>query len=345
VNITPLTNLMIANLVGTTDPSAWFAGLNTSTATLTNIETVDVDTTLNKLRTVLIGLTPLITINPVTTEFAPIAGNVCDDMLTALKTAMNSSGISDTTMLNAAADPDFNAPLPELNAALTAAYKETTSGSPMPQVTFSASPTPAGTTYTAQLCYGGVNQCNPLGNSLFISSAEIIEAGEDLPAALAYAYEVVEEFNFMLMRMWKAHTYPTGSLMEEIFANAIAEDLANDSANAVANAGAAFTAAGFPAAKNGGEGGVVSGSADALDYPQSDYSFTCDAQGGGATVQVSDGPCLDEQRAYAKATSCNIIDANYTFNSVGKPFYQCAVSNSTGDYQATYQQYLTYFSN
>jgi hypothetical protein len=58
---------------------------------------------------------------------------------------------------------------------------------------------------------------------------------------------------------------------------------------------------------------------------------------------VSNGPCLSSQRAYAKATSCNEVDSNYSFNSVGRPFYQCLVLNSTGSFKTYYQQYLRYF--
>ena len=90
---------------------------------------------------------------------------------------------------------------------------------------------------------------------------------------------------------------------------------------------------------NGGN----SSNADALNYSQVNYSFTCQGTNSSVTVQVSDGPCLSSQKAYAKATSCNEVDANYTFNYVGRPFYQCAVDNSSGDYRKTYQQYLTYY--
>jgi hypothetical protein len=93
---------------------------------------------------------------------------------------------------------------------------------------------------------------------------------------------------------------------------------------------------------SGSSGGSTSGNADALAYPQVSYSFSC-SSGGSSTVNVANGPCLSSQKPYTKATSCNEYDANFTFNSVGKPFYQCLVNNSTGDYKKTYQQYLSYF--
>lgn len=112
---------------------------------------------------------------------------------------------------------------------------------------FNAAVAPAGDTYTAQLCYG-TSQCTPLGSPLFISAAEILAAGQDIPIALAYAQQVAKEFEAMITRMWQAKTYPSESTMVAIFGNAIAADLANDTRDAVGKAGAAFAAAGFPAA-------------------------------------------------------------------------------------------------
>ena len=91
-----------------------------------------------------------------------------------------------------------------------------------------------------------------------------------------------------------------------------------------------------------GGNGSSSGNADALAYPQISYTFTC-TSGGSKKLDVSNGPCLSSQKAFAKATSCNEYDANLTFNSVGKPFYQCLVTNSTGDYKKNYQQYLKFY--
>lgn len=90
------------------------------------------------------------------------------------------------------------------------------------------------------------------------------------------------------------------------------------------------------------DSGSTSGNVDALKYQQIKYSFSC-ASGGSKTIDVSNGPCLSSQKAFAKATSCNEYDSNFTFNSVGKPFYQCLVNNSSGDYKKYYQQYLKHY--
>lgn len=129
VNITPLTDLMVANLTGTATPNTWFAGLSTTPAPLTSITQNDVDTSLTNLRAALSGLTPLSTINPITTAFTPTAGNVSDDMLTALQAAMTSSGVTYVSLLGNASAPAFTAPVTGFNTALTTAYTGTTNGS------------------------------------------------------------------------------------------------------------------------------------------------------------------------------------------------------------------------
>lgn len=129
VNITPLTDLMVANLTGAATPNTWFVGLSTTPALLTSITQNDVDTSLTNLRAALSGLTPLSTINPITTAFTPTPGNVSDDMLTALQTAMTSSGVTYVSLLGNASAPTFTAPVAGFNTALTTAYTGTTSGS------------------------------------------------------------------------------------------------------------------------------------------------------------------------------------------------------------------------
>ncbi|MCR4302803.1 MAG: hypothetical protein NUV63_01065 [Gallionella sp.] len=125
VNVTPLTDLMVANLAGAAALNTWFTGLNS--ATLTAINQTGVDAALTQLRTAL-ALTPLNTINPITTAFTPTPGNISDDMLAALATAMTNAGVSYSTLLTSASQTTITAPA-GLGAALTTAYAGTTSGS------------------------------------------------------------------------------------------------------------------------------------------------------------------------------------------------------------------------
>lgn len=92
-------------------------------------------------------------------------------------------------------------------------------------------------------------------------------------------------------------------------------------------------------------GSSSSNSADALAYPKVGYTFTCSATGQSHTVNVSNGPCIGSQRAFAKATSCNEVeqDGGSGFDYVGRPFYQCLVNNSSGQYVDYYRQYLDYY--
>jgi uncharacterized membrane protein len=126
VNVTPLTDLLVANLVGTA-PSTWFAGLSTNSAPLASITQTQVNTALTNLSTTLLsGLTQLSANNPITTTFTPISGNVSDDMLTALLTAMTNTGVPYTTLLG---DASTATPITGFNTALTTAYSQTPSGS------------------------------------------------------------------------------------------------------------------------------------------------------------------------------------------------------------------------
>ena len=126
VNVTPLTDLLVANLVGTATPSTWFAGLSSNPAPLASITQTQVNTALTSLsNTLLSGLTQLSANNPITTTFTPTSGNVSDDMLTALLTAMSNTGVSYTTLLG---DASTSTPITGFNTALTVAYVQTTSG-------------------------------------------------------------------------------------------------------------------------------------------------------------------------------------------------------------------------
>ena len=135
VNITPLTDLIVANVVGRSNLDVWFTGLTPDSFTPTAVAPItqaSVDTALNKLRTAFVELTPLSTTNPITTTFTPTAGNASDDMLVALKAAMTSATVTHADLLLIAAQPIFPAfPAP---AALTTAFADTVSGGASPPV-------------------------------------------------------------------------------------------------------------------------------------------------------------------------------------------------------------------
>ena len=128
VNITPLTDLMVANLVGNANPAAWFNGLAAAPATLASINTAQIQAALTQLRSALSALTPLAGINPITTAFTPTPGNTIDDMLAALQAAVtNTPGLTYSLLLGNAAAPNFVPPV-GFNASLTTAFAATTTG-------------------------------------------------------------------------------------------------------------------------------------------------------------------------------------------------------------------------
>jgi len=128
VNVTPLTDLLVANLTGAATPAAWFAGLGSAPGPLASINQTKVDTALANLNAALPAL-PLYTstTNPITASFTPVAGNTYDDMLTALHTAMTNASITYPALLGSAAASGF-APPSGLASALSSAYQGTASG-------------------------------------------------------------------------------------------------------------------------------------------------------------------------------------------------------------------------
>ncbi len=132
-NISPLTDLTMANLAGTATPGAWFSGLTGDT--VSTITTDSVNIALFKLDSALSGLPPLGKINPITAPFTAVAGDPGDDMLAALQTAMTDTGVNYTALLGCASTGFSTAAVTNLNTALPAAYAGTPSGSSMLMVT------------------------------------------------------------------------------------------------------------------------------------------------------------------------------------------------------------------
>lgn len=122
VNVTPLTDLLVANLAGTATPSIWFAGLRTAPAPISVITQSQVAAAFVKLRAAMPGLTALNSINPITTTFTPTPGNVSDDTLSALKLAIANTSVTYASLLGNAAIPGFTAPATNFDTALTTAY-------------------------------------------------------------------------------------------------------------------------------------------------------------------------------------------------------------------------------
>ena len=122
VNVTPLTDLLVANLAGTATPTTWFAGL--TTAQLAAITAGQVTTAATNVKTALGLTTQLAGIDLITTAFTPTRNNVMDNTLEALQAAITNNATPYTTLLTnagASANAGFTTPA-GFNAALTAAY-------------------------------------------------------------------------------------------------------------------------------------------------------------------------------------------------------------------------------
>ena len=122
-NVTPLTDLLVANLAGVTFPTAWFASVVAAPATLTAFTPAKADTSLANIRSAL-GTVASNSPHPVTAAFTPVLGNAMDDVLAALAKALVNTGVSYSTLLAASgtsAGVGFSSPV-GFNAAFAEAH-------------------------------------------------------------------------------------------------------------------------------------------------------------------------------------------------------------------------------
>ncbi|MDD5333442.1 MAG: IPT/TIG domain-containing protein [Rhodoferax sp.] len=175
VNVTSLTDLLLANLVGSATPATWFSGLTTNPTALTSIGQAQVDSALAKLRGAMTGLPPLASVNPITTRFTPAPGNVSDDMLAALQAAMKATGIPYSTLLNSAAAAAFTAPGSALTTALTKAYTETASGTPAMTIPAAPAGLIVAASGTTQLNLNWVNVSGAISYNIYRSTSPSVQ--------------------------------------------------------------------------------------------------------------------------------------------------------------------------
>jgi len=163
INLTPVTDLVVANLIASD-----FNTLNG--ASLAGISAANIAAAIDRVRTAL-GLTTLNTINPLTDTFTPTSGNRMDDTLSALRTAMAVAGVTQDDLVNAARTAlgsAFDAP-PGLTAAWTEAYTATTSGV-------------SGFTLSSANGFGGVIS---VGHELYILGANLGVSGDPMTVTFA----------------------------------------------------------------------------------------------------------------------------------------------------------------
>jgi len=107
LNVTPLTDLVVANLVGAV-PSTWFSGIgSTSWAAVTSAA---LDSARSSVFTALGIVATLNGGDPLTATFSATNGNLYDDILRALAAAGDASGTDYSTFLTLATSRSFVAP-------------------------------------------------------------------------------------------------------------------------------------------------------------------------------------------------------------------------------------------
>lgn len=124
-NITPLTDLIVANLVGR-DPRQWYQALDA--AALRRIDGAALEAAQARVRHAL-ALPALSTVDPIRDAFTATIGNIVDDILEALAQALSAAGMSYAQLLQvAAAGNDFASSVQSLSQALVTAYANTATG-------------------------------------------------------------------------------------------------------------------------------------------------------------------------------------------------------------------------
>jgi hypothetical protein len=198
VNITPLTDLVIANLAGKA-PAAWFSGINA--AALQGVSNAAVNGALGKVNAAL-GLTATLNgANPLTTSFTATNGNLIDDILEAIAKARQAAGLEYAAFLALAAQTNFSAPTSfnfstayaavkaaggGTNAACKASeialtYDSSVSGGPHTngqKLCFTVSPT--------SLAFSGKTLGNPTANPAVVAPYSAYSFADG-----AYTYEVI----------------------------------------------------------------------------------------------------------------------------------------------------------
>jgi hypothetical protein len=154
LNVTPLTDLMVGLATHSPVPSGWFSAVRPA-----NLSAVDVAALQNafSLIVTLLNINQLgTTVNPMTTAFTPVAGNVMDDTLAALTATLNSVNVTYSALLLNIGSQTPSVPA-GFAAALLSQYAIISTGSiPAPVV-----PTPTGTNTTTGLASNGAPQVAP----------------------------------------------------------------------------------------------------------------------------------------------------------------------------------------
>jgi len=149
LNVTSLTDLVVANMVQSATLSSWFTALISSA--LAQIDAAKITTAMNLVQTQLSLVQLGTTIDPMTSSFTPAAGSVLDDTLTALRIALANASLTHASLLtDVSAGASFKAPS-GFATSIVNAYLGTTSGA----TTAAGGSTNTGTNSTTGLASNG----------------------------------------------------------------------------------------------------------------------------------------------------------------------------------------------
>lgn len=297
VNITPLTDLIVANFAQRSDPDVWFSRLTPNM--VAGITPASVNAALGNLRAALVALTPLNTIDPITTAFTPTAGNPVDDMLVALKTAMTSTTVTHAILLNNMSLPGFTAPI-GFDAALAVAFSGTVSGGALPppppavivatagdgQATITWNEVAGATSYKLYMnTVPGISLTNPANISSLRLTSPFFQPG--LPNGTTW-YFVVTAVNMNGESIASSEVSATPQALPVVTLTAVPSSIANGATSTLSWTSTSSTTCTSP-------GGGVTGTTGTFTTPAliatTTYTVTCTGLGGtasrSATVTVT----------------------------------------------------------
>lgn len=207
VNITPMTDLLVANIVQSTTPSTWFASLAGTPTALNSISQANIDASLQRFRNAYPLLSALSTINPISDSFTPSSGNSMDDMLEALAQTRAQIGSTHADDLAVVAVSGAIQPSAAFYSALVWKYRGTSTGGGSNYASTLVTGTAPASTYTGgSEELAAYNLLNSERNSCgfgYLAQSTLIDA-----AAVAHAeWRMI---NWVSSHYENQGSYPTG---------------------------------------------------------------------------------------------------------------------------------------
>ena len=311
INLTPLTDLVVANLVGK-DPAVWFTGLNA--AAFNTVNSTALTAALQKVNTALGLTTTLNGTNPLTTSFSPVKGNKLDNILEALAKARVSAGLNYAQLLNLAWNSTFNIPT-SFNFSSAYAAVQVANGT--------ASGTTGGS--SSVTCASGETALIYSGGGLYTDGRKMCFTGS--PTALSFSGKTLNNptLNSAVSAPFAAYTFSDASAVYEVILNSgsLYEINVLDSAKKYIGQFALPTSAG-----TGTGAGATSGTAN--------LEVQVLISGVAApTVTIGSVPLPSSESDFCGAMNNDATLSQITANGGSLKINSCSFSGNTGKVDAT----------